>query len=92
MPKKCIPTMKWEEAPEIIEPKHLAQIRGCCLVKAKEEFRKKGFPLMGKYVADKKSVMMFYGISNVENSETNDLLLQILQELKLRNKLIKELV
>ncbi len=103
MPKQIEPTLKWEDAPDMITPKHLAKILGICSREAIKKFNSKDFPVLsetsGRKVAYKYDVAEFMGIKLNHRKQVNDDMMNVLQnilaELKKKNEirasLIKEL-
>ena len=85
MPKLCSITMEWKDAPETITPKELGKLRGMCMDKAREEFRKKGFPKVDRFKAKKSDLMKYYKIptdKEEENSKIVSLLSKINEKLE----------
>ena len=66
MPRLVEPSLSWDEAPDILTPKHLAELLGVSTKKANEIFNSREFPILSENVskkgAYKYSVAKFLGI------------------------------
>ena len=88
MPRTVDATLSWENAPDILTPKHLGQLLGISTKKANEIFNAREFPLLSENVtkkgAYKYSVAKYLGIEiqkeKKENSEKEDVI-SILREI-----------
>lgn len=68
------PTMKWEDAPDTINPEIYAKIRGISEQSARNKFNSKGFPRIegagNKQIAEKTAVQLYdIGLNPKENSK-----------------------
>lgn len=90
--KKIMPTMKWEDALDTVDPETVAKILGCCFETAKKYFNEKDFPLLDKcgLKADKEAARLYFqGIRFKGDNGKNALLSMIYFELKkLNSKMI----
>ena len=92
MRKKAIPTMTWEEAPDIIMPKDLANILGIGIENARVIFDKPDFPKISKKdignigKADKEAARLYIQGVNLKKDNKNALLYMILTEIKKLNE------
>lgn len=88
MPRLVEPSLSWDEAPDILTPKHLAELLGVSTKKANEIFNSREFPILSENVskkgAYKYSVAKFLGIEiqkeKKENSVNEDVV-SILREI-----------
>ena len=90
---ESVPTIKWEEAPDIITPKDLAKILGIGIDSARKIFDKDDFPKISKKdignigKADKEAARLYIQGIRIKTNSKESLLAMIYFELK---KLTKE--
>lgn len=95
MPRKDpTPTMTWEEAPDTIMPKDLAEILGVGIITAQKIFDEPDFPKIPKSIvgnigkADKEAARLYIKGVRFKDNGKNALLSMILFELKKLNSSI----
>ena len=85
MPKPIEPSLSWNDAPDILTPKHLSQLLGVGIKKANEIFNSREFPLLSENVtkrgAYKYSVAKFLGIEIEKETSKNEDMVKILQQI-----------
>ena len=101
MPKPIPATLRFDDAPDMINIQQLADMLGVCHREASKLFNSKGFPVVsrmnGRKIAYKYDVAKFlgigYGINDLSvNQEILNVLTKILAELKKRNDIITKII
>ena len=63
MQNRIKPTIKWDEAPDTIDPEIYSKLTGLCVSKSRDKFNEKGFPRIPgtgtKQLANKQAVYMY---------------------------------
>lgn len=90
-------TLKWEDAPDIIDHKDLAKIIGVCPDTAKQIFNDRKFPKIpgiNKRKADKEVVRLYlqglYSTENIRDSRQNLILVELQKINSNLSRLLKE--
>ena len=97
MPKPIPATLRFDDAPDMINIQQLSEMLGICHREASKLFNSKGFPIVsrmnGRKIAYKYDVAKFleigYGVNNSTiNEEILKILNEVLYELKKKNEFV----